>query len=183
MVPFKGFHWGGTLSNYHSRSVSPLRHFLQMSKRQEWAFPSFSKLFTHLQMLEGTIQQLYGWLTHFLQFGFTNTKCNCYILISKDGQLLSHFPSLVHAHIICCWFSQEGDTQFVLYSSVQNEEGWHKHGVPPAIPHTRPVLAGVTPSSLWIHPSPPQQVPSSAKHPDCAYIKQQPGRQGETEGP
>lgn len=92
------------------RRADPLTCFLWLPKRQERALPTFPKLFTYLQMLEGTIQQLCDWLSRFLEFRFTNSNCNRYILISKDRRPLSHFPSLalVHAHVICCWLGPHG---------------------------------------------------------------------------
>lgn len=135
----------------------------------------FPKVFTHLQMLEGTIQQLCNWLTCFIQFGFTNSKCNCYILMSKDrGSLrLLSYPCLCSCshYLLLARPSQEGDKWHVLYSSVQNKEGLHKRRVSPAI------LGRVTLSALWSHPSPPPW--QSAKHLERAYNKQQPGEMGE----
>lgn len=166
------------------RGASPLRHFQQISDTPEWALPGlcdFPKLVSLLEMLEGTIPQLCHWLIHFLQFWFTNKKCNCYILISKmvTGPL-NHFPSLVLACLLLARLSREGGTVSYLSPVYRLRKGHinTKLWVTWCISE-QSLYYKTAPSAPWSQPSsPPQQGPSSAEHSDHAYTEWQAGGEG-----
>lgn len=182
---FKCFHHGGKTRTFpasglpSSRGANPFRHFLQKPKRPERALLVFQKFsLTCTYLLEGTIQQPRNWLTCFLLFGFTNSKCNCYILIPKDRGLLRHCLTLafIQAHTICCWL---GPHRKEICDMCSTPECRIRKGYTNAerhLPYLR-ILGRVTLPALWSHPSPPPW--QSAKHLERAYIKQQPGEMEE----